>query len=93
MKIRILAVALLAAPALALAQAEPKDGAQPTAKPAAKPAAKAGAVATVNGVAVPRSRMDFMMQQQAARGTADNDQTRAMVRDELVNREIVAQEA
>jgi len=93
MKIRTLAVALLAAPALALAQAEPKDGAKPAAKPAAKPVAKAGAVATVNGVAVPRSRMDFMMQQQAARGAADNDQTRAMVRDELVNREIVAQEA
>jgi len=93
MKIRTLAVALLAAPALALAQAEPKDGAKPVAKPAAKPVAKAGAVATVNGVAVPRSRMDFMMQQQAARGAADNDQTRAMLRDELVNREIVAQEA
>jgi len=93
MKIRMLAVALLAAPALALAQAEPNDGAKPAAKPAAKPVAKAGAVATVNGVAVPRSRMDFMMQQQAARGTPDNDQTRAMVRDELVNREIVAQEA
>jgi len=97
MKIRMLAVALLAAPALVLAQAEPKDGAKPAATPAAtpaaKPAAKAGAVATVNGVAVPRSRMEFMMQQQAARGTADNDQTRAMVRDELVNREVVAQEA
>src|SRR5712692_9924514 len=89
MKIRILAVALLVAPAFALAQAEPKD----SAKPAAKPAAKAGAVATVNGVAVPRSRLDLMMQQQAARGAPDNDQTRAMVRDELVNREIVAQEA
>lgn len=89
MKIRILAVALLVAPALALAQAEAKD----SAKPAAKPAAKAGAVATVNGVAVPRSRMDLMMEQQAARGAPDNDQTRAMVRDELVNREVVAQEA
>ncbi|HXM81538.1 MAG TPA: peptidylprolyl isomerase [Burkholderiales bacterium] len=89
MNVRILALALLAAPALALAQAEPKDAA----KPAAKPAAKGGSVATVNGVAVPRSRMDFMMQQQAARGTPDNDQTRTMVRDELVNRELVAQEA
>ena len=85
MKIRILAVALLVTPALALAQAEPKAS--------DKPAAKAGAVATVNGVAVPRSRMDLMMQQQAARGAPDNDQTRTMVRDELVNREIVAQEA
>jgi len=93
MTIRILAVALLVAPALALAQAEPKDSTKPAAKPTAKPAATAGAVATVNGVAVPRSRMDLMMQQQAARGAADNDQTRAMVRDELVNREVVAQEA
>jgi len=51
----------------------------------AKPAAKAAAVATVNGVAVPRSRMEFMMQQQAANGAPDNDQTRAMVRDDLVS--------
>jgi peptidyl-prolyl cis-trans isomerase C len=42
---------------------------------------------------VPRSRMDFLMQQQAANGAPDNDQTRAMVREELVNREVVAQEA
>jgi peptidyl-prolyl cis-trans isomerase C len=34
-----------------------------------------------------------MILQQQARGTPDNEQTRAMVRDELVNREIVAQEA
>jgi peptidyl-prolyl cis-trans isomerase C len=93
MNLRILALALLAAPALALAQAEPKDAAKPAAKSAAKPAAKGGSVATVNGVAVPRTRLEFMLQQQASRGTPDNDQTRAMVRDELVNREIVAQEA
>ncbi len=33
------------------------------------------------------------MQQQASRGMPDNDQTRAMVRDELINREVIAQEA
>ena len=51
------------------------------------------AVATVNGVAVPKSRLEFMLQQQAARGAPDNEQTRAAIRDELVNRELVAQEA
>jgi peptidyl-prolyl cis-trans isomerase C len=104
MRVLLLAATLLAAPALALAQAEPKpapaDTAKPAAKEAGKPAAKAAAkpaagapVAKVNGIAVPSSRMDFMMQQQAQRGAPDNDQTRAMVRDELVNREIIAQEA
>src|SRR5207302_5953016 len=48
---------------------------------------------TVNGVGVPGARMEFMMEQQRQRGAPDNAQTRAMLRDELVNREIVAQEA
>src|SRR5207244_13448805 len=65
MKIRMLAVAMLAAPALAFAQAEPKDGAKAAAKPAAKPAAKVGAVATVNGVAGPRSRMAVVLRTEA----------------------------
>jgi peptidyl-prolyl cis-trans isomerase C len=83
MKLRILA-ALLAAPVLAFGQGAAKDAPKASAK---------DAVATVNGVAVPRSRLEFMMQQQAARGAPDNDQTRAAVRDELVNRELVIQEA
>ena len=90
MKLRFLAAVLLAAPMLVAAQEAAKEPAKPAAK--AKPPAKES-VATVNGVAVPRSRMDFMMQQQQQRGAQDNDQTRAMVRDELVNREVVAQEA
>jgi peptidyl-prolyl cis-trans isomerase C len=89
MKIWIIAAGLLAAPALAFGQ----EPAKPAAKPAAKAAAKGKAVATVNGVGVPQSRLDFMMQQQAARGTPDNEQSRAMMRDELVNREVIAQEA
>jgi len=88
MKIRITTVILLLAPSLALAQAPAKDGAKGAAKGPAKEV-----VAKVNGVAVPQSRMDFMLQQQAARGAPDNEQTRAMVREELVNREIIAQEA
>jgi peptidyl-prolyl cis-trans isomerase C len=89
MKIWIIAAGLLAAPAFAFGQ----EPAKPAGKPAAKAAAKGKAVATVNGVAVPQSRLDFMMQQQAARGTPDNEQSRAMMRDELVNREVIAQEA
>jgi len=77
MKLRILLAGVLALPALALAQAAAKDA----------------TVAKVNGVMVPRARLDFMMQQQTQRGAPDNDQTRSAVRDELVNREVVAQEA
>lgn len=80
MNLRILAVALLI-PGLAFAQAAEKKAARP------KP------VATVNGVAVPQSRADFLMQQQLSRGGADTEQMRGMVREELVNRELLMQEA
>jgi peptidyl-prolyl cis-trans isomerase C len=83
--VRIL-LAALAIPALALAQVPEKKAAKP--KPAAvKP------IATVNGVPVPQARMDFLMQQQQSRGAQDSEQMRSMVRDELVNREVLAQEA
>ena len=97
MNFRLIAAATLAAPALALAQADSKPAAEPkpAAKAAAKPAAKAGSgsIATVNGVAVPRSRLDIMVRQQASRGGQDNEQMRAVMRDELINREVIAQEA
>ena len=92
MKLKLLAAALVALPLLAVAQDAPK----PAAKPAAKASAKSGAsqpVATVNGVAVPQSRMEFMMEQQRGRGAPDNQQTRSMMREELINREVVTQEA
>jgi peptidyl-prolyl cis-trans isomerase C len=90
--------ALLAAPALAApAGAQP---ALPTKEPARKeaakpkpPAAQGANIAVVNGVAVPRTRAELLLQQQATRGMPDNEQTRAMVRDELINREVLAQEA
>lgn len=88
MKARIFSLVLLAVPALALAQA-PLPGKD---KPAAKPAA-AKPIATVNGVPVPQARADYLMQQQLQRGGADTEQLRGMVRDELVNREILMQEA
>ncbi|MGD9953489.1 MAG: peptidylprolyl isomerase [Burkholderiales bacterium] len=76
------AAALLAQPALAQ---------QPAAKPKAKPAADA--VATVNGTAIPQARMEYLMRQQVQRGAPDNDQTRAVVREDLINREVVSQAA
>jgi peptidyl-prolyl cis-trans isomerase C len=82
---------LLAAPLLAFAQAPAKDAAKDAAKKGARPAGEA--VVTVNGVAVPRSRLELMMQQQTSRGTPDNEQTRAAVRENLINRELVSQEA
>jgi peptidyl-prolyl cis-trans isomerase C len=96
--IRILVAALLLVPALATAQQilEKKEKAAEKAekaKPAAKPAAKGGNIATVNGVAVPQARAEFMMQQQAQRGAPDNEQMRNAVREELINREVLAQEA
>jgi len=95
MKLPVLAAALLM-PLAVLAQDKPAAAPE---KPAAKPPAKAAAkdkeppVAKVNGVTVPQSYLEFMMQQQRNRGTPDNPQTRLMMRDELVNREIVSQEA
>jgi peptidyl-prolyl cis-trans isomerase C len=95
-KFRILALAAAALPALALAQAPlpGKEGpSKPAAKSPAKPAAKGSPVATVNGIVIPQARADFLMQQQQARGGPDNEQMRNAVRDELVNREILMQEA
>jgi len=89
MKHWIYAALLLAAPALAQTPLPTKD------EPAKKEAAKKDSanIAKVNGVAVPRARQDLLMQQQGQRGMPDNDQTRAMVRDELINREVLYQEA
>lgn len=93
----LIACAFLASPgaqAQDAAKSPPKDAAKGAAKGAPKPAAKGGeAIARVNGVPIPKSRLDAMVLQQQARGTPDSEQTRALVRDELVNREIVAQEA
>jgi peptidyl-prolyl cis-trans isomerase C len=93
MRIWMYAAVLLAAPALAQPTLPTKE---PEKKQAAKPKPAAGQganIATVNGVVVPRARQDVMMLQQAGRGMPDNEQTRAMVREELINREIIAQEA
>jgi peptidyl-prolyl cis-trans isomerase C len=94
---RMLALALFAIPAIGMAQAplpsKEKPAAKPAAKAPAKPAARAGAVATVNGVAVPQARAEYLLQQQLQRGATDDERMRGMVREELVNREVIMQEA
>ena len=53
----------------------------------------AGKAVTVNGKAIPKSRVDFLMKQQAAQGAPDNEQVRSAVLDRLINIEVVVQEA
>ena len=50
-------------------------------------------LAVVNGKPVPSSRADAMVKQMATQGQQDTPQLRAMVKEELVNREILMQEA
>ncbi|GAB3538665.1 peptidylprolyl isomerase [Noviherbaspirillum agri] len=50
-------------------------------------------LAVVNGKPVPSSRADVMIKQLAAQGQPDTPQLRAMVKEELINREILIQEA
>ena len=79
-------------PALALAQLPTKEPAKGSSKEAAKPAAT-GPVATVNGVVIPRNRLDIVLRQQTARGAQDNEQLRTQLREALINNELLIQEA
>jgi peptidyl-prolyl cis-trans isomerase C len=84
---RILCLLALA-PGLALAQLPGKEPAKGAAKPPAT-----GPVATVNGVAIPRARMDTVLRIQKERGVNDSEQVRAQVREILINNELLVQEA
>jgi peptidyl-prolyl cis-trans isomerase C len=50
-------------------------------------------VAVVNGKPIPSSRVDIMVKQLTAQGQPDSPELRTMVREELINREILMQEA
>ena len=87
--LRTLAVALVAG-SLALAA-----GAQDDAKKAPKKASAAagsGAV-VVNGVTIPKSRIDAMNKELSTQGQPDTPERHQAVKDELVNRELIAQAA
>ena len=55
--------------------------------------AQEGTLAKVNGVAIPQARADLLMKEMAAQGRPDTPEMRDAIKQELINREIVAQEA
>ena len=55
--------------------------------------ALAQTVVTVNGTAIPQARADVMISEQKAQGAPDSEQLRNAVKEELVRREVLAQEA
>ena len=93
MKKKIISLFLLL-PSLAFAQLTTKEPAKAPAGAAKSAAAPAtGPVATVNGVQIPRNRLDIVVRQQTARGAQDSEQLRAQVREALINNELLIQEA
>jgi peptidyl-prolyl cis-trans isomerase C len=50
-------------------------------------------IAVVNGKAIPSSRADLMVKQAASQGQADSPELRKLVKDELITREVLVQEA
>src|SRR5687768_4241088 len=91
-QLRNLAVALVAGTFAVAAGAQDKAPAKPKADTAAKKAPAGGRI-TVNGVAIPQSRIDAMNKELSAQGQPDNAERQNAVREELVNREILAQAA
>lgn len=52
-----------------------------------------GAVAKVNGVVIPQSRLEFMVKAAVAQGQADSTEMRNALRENLITEEIIVQEA
>lgn len=89
-----LAVALVAGTFAFAAGAQDKAGKAKAETPAKSSAsAKAGGRIVVNGVAIPQSRLDAMNKELTAQGQPDNPERQNAVKEELVNREILAQAA
>lgn len=85
-----LAVSVPAFTSSALAQTKAEKSAE---KPAAKTAAvaKAEGKVSVNGVIIPQSFFDAMNREREASGQAASPEMNAAIRDELINREVLAQ--
>ena len=96
--LRNLAVALVAGTFAVAAGAQ--DKAEKASKPrpesgekSSKRAAAGGGRVVVNGVTIPQSRIDAMNKELSAQGQPDNPERQAAVKEELVNREVLAQAA
>jgi peptidyl-prolyl cis-trans isomerase C len=86
--LRNLAVALVAGTFAIAAGAQEKAE-----KAAPKKSAAASGRLTVNGVGIPQARIDAMNKELSAQGQPDNADRQQAVREELVNREVLAQAA
>ncbi len=90
----LLVAALLSMATAANAADEPaKPAAAAKSATAAKSASPAKSTATVNGKPIAQSRVENLLAAQTAQGQPDTPQLRNAVREELVRREVVAQEA
>lgn len=90
---RNLAVALVAGTLALAAGAQDKAGKADAKAPAKAAPASAGKRVVVNGVAIPQSRIDAMNRELTAQGQPDSPERQNAVKEELVNREILAQAA
>lgn len=78
----------------ALSACNDKDkAASASASASAAAESKEAVAATVNGTPISKKQLDQIMQQQAAQGMPDNQETRKMVIDQLAMQILVAQEA
>lgn len=50
-------------------------------------------IAVVNGVSIPQARANMLIKNASLQGKADTPELRSSIQDELINREIMAQEA
>src|SRR5689334_1990501 len=92
--LRNLAVALVAGTFAFAAGAQDKaEKAPKKADSAAKKSSSPGGKLVVNGVTIPQSRVDAMNKELNAQGQPDNPERATAVREELVNREVLAQAA
>jgi len=94
--LRNLAIALVAG-TLAVTAGAQDEGKKAAPKKAATPAATPASAGTgrvvVNGVVIPQSRIDAMNRELTAQGQPDTPERQQAVREELVNREVIAQAA
>lgn len=87
-----LAIAIAVAMPLAVTTAQAQSKAEKAAAKAEKPAKVDGRV-SVNGVIIPQSSFDVLNREREASGQASSPEIVAAIKDELINREVLAQAA
>jgi peptidyl-prolyl cis-trans isomerase C len=90
--LRNLAIALVAG-TFAVTAAAQDEGKKASKKSSAAAASSGSGRVVVNGVVIPQSRIDAMNRELTAQGQPDTPERHNAVKDELVNREVIAQAA